>query len=120
MIALKTLIFSIMVPGAVAGVIPWLLLQGMGASVVGLGFGRRPMSTIYNRPKLAAATHLFDEGKMSISYRPTREYVLCHQWRSDCMPRWKCGKLSQDSVGCLIERTNLRILRIVSPTRGST
>jgi hypothetical protein len=28
MVALKTLIFSVLVPGAVAGVIPWLLLQG--------------------------------------------------------------------------------------------
>jgi hypothetical protein len=28
MVALKTLIFSILVPGTVAGVIPWLLLQG--------------------------------------------------------------------------------------------
>jgi hypothetical protein len=27
MVALKTLIFSILVPGTVAGVIPWLLLQ---------------------------------------------------------------------------------------------
>jgi protein-S-isoprenylcysteine O-methyltransferase Ste14 len=30
MIALKTLIFSILVPGTVAWVIPWLLLQGSG------------------------------------------------------------------------------------------
>jgi hypothetical protein len=30
MIALKTSIFSILVPGTVAFVIPWLLLQGVG------------------------------------------------------------------------------------------
>ena len=30
MVALKTLIFSILVPGTVAGIIPWLLLQGSG------------------------------------------------------------------------------------------
>jgi hypothetical protein len=34
MVALKTLIFSIMVPGTVAGVIPWLLLQGSGGAVL--------------------------------------------------------------------------------------
>jgi protein-S-isoprenylcysteine O-methyltransferase Ste14 len=34
MVALKTLIFSILVPGSVAGVIPWLLLQGSGAAVL--------------------------------------------------------------------------------------
>ena len=33
MVALKTLIFSILVPGTVAGVIPWLLLQGSGGAV---------------------------------------------------------------------------------------
>lgn len=30
MVALKTLVFSILVPGTVAGGIPWLLLQGSG------------------------------------------------------------------------------------------
>src|SRR5712692_7636694 len=34
MVALKTLIFSILVPGTVAGVIPWLLLQGPGGAVL--------------------------------------------------------------------------------------
>jgi protein-S-isoprenylcysteine O-methyltransferase Ste14 len=34
MVALKTLIFSILVPGTVAGVIPWLLLQGSGGAVL--------------------------------------------------------------------------------------
>src|SRR6266480_2939574 len=34
MIALKTLIFSILVPGTVAGIIPWLLLQGSGNLVL--------------------------------------------------------------------------------------
>jgi protein-S-isoprenylcysteine O-methyltransferase Ste14 len=34
MVALKTLIFSILVPGTVAGVIPWLLLQGPGGVVL--------------------------------------------------------------------------------------
>jgi len=34
MIALKTLIFSILVPGTVAGIIPWLLLQGSGSLVL--------------------------------------------------------------------------------------
>ncbi len=34
MVALKTLIFSILVPGSVAGVIPWLLLQGSGGAVL--------------------------------------------------------------------------------------
>ncbi len=34
MVALKTLIFSILVPGTVAGYIPWLLLQGSGETVL--------------------------------------------------------------------------------------
>lgn len=34
MVALKTLIFSILVPGTVAGIIPWLLLQGSGNLVL--------------------------------------------------------------------------------------
>ncbi len=34
MVALKTLIFSILVPGTVAGVIPWLLIQGSGGAVL--------------------------------------------------------------------------------------
>ena len=34
MVALKTLIFSILVPGTVAGVIPWLLLQRSGGVVL--------------------------------------------------------------------------------------
>jgi protein-S-isoprenylcysteine O-methyltransferase Ste14 len=34
MVALKTLIFSVLVPGTVAGVIPWLLLQGQGGAVL--------------------------------------------------------------------------------------
>ena len=34
MVALKTLIFSILVPGTVAGVIPWLLLQGSAGAVL--------------------------------------------------------------------------------------
>ena len=34
MVALKTLIFSILVPGTVAGVVPWLLLQGSGGAVL--------------------------------------------------------------------------------------
>jgi len=34
MVALKTLLFSILVPGTVAGFIPWLLLQGSGGSVL--------------------------------------------------------------------------------------
>ena len=34
MVALKTLIFSILVPGSVAGVIPWLILQGSGGAVL--------------------------------------------------------------------------------------
>jgi len=33
-IALKTLIFSILAPGTVAGVIPWLLVQGSGGAVL--------------------------------------------------------------------------------------
>ncbi len=33
MVALKTLIFTILVPGTVAGIIPWLLLQGAGGLV---------------------------------------------------------------------------------------
>src|SRR3989475_8925085 len=36
MVALKTLIFSILVPGTVAGVVPWLLLQGSGGPVLQL------------------------------------------------------------------------------------
>ncbi len=38
MVALKTLIFSILVPGTVAGVVPWLLLQGTGGAVLLLPF----------------------------------------------------------------------------------
>src|SRR5579864_3901360 len=34
MVALITLIFSILVPGTVAGVIPWLLIQGSGGAVL--------------------------------------------------------------------------------------
>jgi protein-S-isoprenylcysteine O-methyltransferase Ste14 len=34
MVALKTLVFSILVPGTVAGVIPWLLLQGAAGPVL--------------------------------------------------------------------------------------
>ena len=34
MVALKTLIFSILVPGTVAGIVPWLLLQGSGETVL--------------------------------------------------------------------------------------
>ena len=34
MVALKTLIFSILVPGTVAGVVPWLLLQESGGAVL--------------------------------------------------------------------------------------
>lgn len=34
MVALKTLIFSVLVPGTVAGVIPWLLLQGQAGAVL--------------------------------------------------------------------------------------
>ena len=34
MVALKTLIFSILVPGTVAGIIPWLLLQGAGGPIL--------------------------------------------------------------------------------------
>src|SRR5436853_6198233 len=34
MVALKTLVFSILVPGTVAGVIPWLLLQGASGPVL--------------------------------------------------------------------------------------
>ena len=34
MVALKTLIFSILVPGTVAGIIPWLLVQGSGGAVL--------------------------------------------------------------------------------------
>src|SRR6266436_5168045 len=34
MVALKTLIFSALVPGTVAGVIPWFLLQGQGGAVL--------------------------------------------------------------------------------------
>src|SRR5437588_4070583 len=34
MVALKTLIFSILVPGTVAGFIPWLLLQGSDGVVL--------------------------------------------------------------------------------------
>ena len=34
MVALKTLIFSILVPGTVAGIIPWLILQGAGGIVL--------------------------------------------------------------------------------------
>ena len=34
MVALKTLTFSILVPGTVAGFIPWLLLQGSGETVL--------------------------------------------------------------------------------------
>jgi protein-S-isoprenylcysteine O-methyltransferase Ste14 len=34
MVALKTLIFSILVPGSVAGFVPWLLLQGSGGAVL--------------------------------------------------------------------------------------
>ena len=30
MVALKTLIFTILVPGTVAGIVPWLLLQSSG------------------------------------------------------------------------------------------
>ena len=33
-IALKTLIFSILVPGTVAGIIPWLLVQRSGGAVL--------------------------------------------------------------------------------------
>jgi protein-S-isoprenylcysteine O-methyltransferase Ste14 len=36
MTALKTLIFSILVPGSVAGAIPWLLLQGSGGAALQL------------------------------------------------------------------------------------
>src|SRR5258706_492853 len=35
MTALKTLIFTIVVPGTVAGIIPWLLVQGSTAVVLG-------------------------------------------------------------------------------------
>ena len=34
MVALKTLIFSMLVPGTVAGIIPWLLLQGQAGAVL--------------------------------------------------------------------------------------
>jgi protein-S-isoprenylcysteine O-methyltransferase Ste14 len=34
MVALKTLIFTILVPGTVAGIIPWLLLKGAGGPVL--------------------------------------------------------------------------------------
>src|SRR5438270_13803663 len=34
MVALETLVFSILVPGTVAGVIPWLLLQGAPGPVL--------------------------------------------------------------------------------------
>ncbi len=34
MVALKTLIFSALVPGTVAGVIPWFLLQGQAGAVL--------------------------------------------------------------------------------------
>ncbi len=34
MVALKTLLFSILVPGTVAGIIPWLLLRGTGGLVL--------------------------------------------------------------------------------------
>ena len=34
MIALKTLIFTILVPGTVVGFVPWLLLQGSGEEVM--------------------------------------------------------------------------------------
>jgi hypothetical protein len=34
MVALKTLIFSILVPGIVVVIIPWLLLQGTGGLVL--------------------------------------------------------------------------------------
>ena len=34
MVALKTLIFSILVPGSVAGFVPWLLLRGSGGAVL--------------------------------------------------------------------------------------
>jgi protein-S-isoprenylcysteine O-methyltransferase Ste14 len=34
MVALKTLIFTILVPGTVAGIVPWLLLQQSGGGVV--------------------------------------------------------------------------------------
>jgi len=34
MVALKTLIFSALVPGTVAGVIPWLLFQGQAGAVL--------------------------------------------------------------------------------------
>jgi protein-S-isoprenylcysteine O-methyltransferase Ste14 len=33
MVALKTLIFTILVPGTVAGIVPWLLLQSSGEAV---------------------------------------------------------------------------------------
>ena len=33
MVALKTLIFTILVPGTVAGIVPWLLLQSQGMAV---------------------------------------------------------------------------------------
>jgi protein-S-isoprenylcysteine O-methyltransferase Ste14 len=33
MVALKTLIFTILVPGTVAGIVPWLLLQSGGVAV---------------------------------------------------------------------------------------
>ena len=34
MVALKTLIFTILVPGTVVGIVPWLLLQSSGESVM--------------------------------------------------------------------------------------
>jgi protein-S-isoprenylcysteine O-methyltransferase Ste14 len=34
MVAIKTFLFSILVPGTVAGIIPWLLLQGSGGLVL--------------------------------------------------------------------------------------
>lgn len=34
MVALKTLIFTILVPGTVAGIVPWLLLQWSGEAVM--------------------------------------------------------------------------------------
>lgn len=34
MVALKTLIFTILVPGTVMGIVPWLLLQGEALAVI--------------------------------------------------------------------------------------
>jgi protein-S-isoprenylcysteine O-methyltransferase Ste14 len=36
MVALKTLIFTILVPGTVAGIVPWLLLQQSGGGAVAI------------------------------------------------------------------------------------